>query len=113
MDKNALCKAEINETKINQLIAEIVQLQFRIEEVEREKYIDVQCIHAENARLRSEISQLRRHFMERLQGGAVGQVAPHNISNKPHLDKSTIDKGTQTVEANVGPKESPRNEAEK
>ena len=53
MDKEALCKAEMNEKKINQLINEIVPLRFRIEEVKREKDMDVQRLHNENARVRS------------------------------------------------------------
>ena len=115
MDKNALCKVEINKIKINQLIAEIVQLQFRIEDLEQEKYIDIQRIHAENARLRSEVLQMTRHFMKKLLEGTVGLLAPNNTLNKPHQEKSAIDKRTQTAEANVGQEflKSPRNGAKR
>ena len=66
MDKEALCKAEINEQKINHLISEIVQLRFRIEEVQREKYIDVQRLYTENTHLRVEMAALKKQIVEGL-----------------------------------------------
>ena len=84
MEKDALCKAEFNEIKINQLITEIIQLRFRIEQLQQEKNIDFQHLHRENARLRVEVSQLRRFATEGLRGASPeSDVLRKDINSLP------------------------------
>ena len=100
MDREALCKTEMNEKTINQLITEIVRLRFRIEEVQREKDIDVRCLRNENARLRSEIGELRQCFNEGMQEMFTPVALENELIREEGVDEGSTPK--QGWERNEG-----------